>query len=110
MLRGGKGTSVFLFRQRNKQLYDDMMKAYTPYITTEAIKQLNHKWHTQKNEAMNTSVSTFAPKGDPYSLTNSLLTRVSIAAGISIAGHKQFWKNVGTKLDFTFDANIMSML
>ena len=83
-------------RQRDKQLYDDMMEAYAPYITTEAMKQLNHNWHTQKNEAMNTSVSTFAPKSKTYSMTNSLLTRVSIAAGISIAGHEQFWINVAT--------------
>ena len=97
-------------RQRDKQLYDDMMSAYAPYITTEAMKQLNHNWHTQNNEAMNTSVSAFAPKGKTYSRTNSLVTRVSIAAGISIAGHDQFWKNFGTELDFTFDANFMSML
>ena len=86
------------------------MSAYAPYITTEAMKQLNHPWHTQKNEAMNISVSAFAPKGKTYSMTNSLLTRVSIDAGISIAGHKKFWKNVATKLEFTFDANFMSML
>ena len=35
-------------RQRDKQLYDDMMQAYAPYITTEAMKQLNHNWHTIK--------------------------------------------------------------
>ena len=56
------------------------------------------------------SVSSFAPKGKTYSMTNSLLTRVAIAAGISIAGHEQFWTNVATELEFTFDANFMSML
>ena len=59
---------------------------------------------------MNTFVSLFAPKGKTYSMTNSLLTRVAIAAGISIAGHEQFWTNVATELEFTFDANFMSML
>ena len=59
---------------------------------------------------MNISASAFAPKVKTYSMTNSLITRVSIAAGILIAGHEQFWKNVATKLEFTFDANFMSML
>ena len=75
-----------------------MMSAYTPYITTEAMKQLNHPWYTPKIEAMNTSVSALAPKGKTYSMTNSLLTRVPIAADISIARHEHFWKNVATKL------------
>ena len=74
------------------------------------MKQVNYPWHTQKKKAMNMSVSSFAPKGKTYSMTNSLLTRVAIAAGISIAGHEQFWTNVATELEFTFDANFMSML
>ena len=59
---------------------------------------------------MNTFVVAFAPKGKTYSMTNSLLTRVSISAGISIAGQKQFWINVATELEFTFDANFLSHL
>ena len=73
LVRNEKG--YYPCRQRDKQLYDDMMSAYAPYITTEAMKQLNHLWHTQTNEAMNTSVSAFALKGKIYSMTNSLLTR-----------------------------------
>ena len=86
------------------------MAAYAPYITIEALRQVNHPWTTQKNEAMNTSVAAFAPKGKTYSMTNSLLTRVSIAAGISIAGHERFWINVAAELDFTFDAKCLSHL
>ena len=59
---------------------------------------------------MNTSVSSLAPKGKTYSMTYSLLTRVSIAAGTSIEGHEQFWKNVSSELDFTFDDHFISML
>ena len=97
-------------RQRVKKLCDDMMAVYTPYITIEALRQVNHPWTTQKNEAMNTSVAAFAPKGKTYSMMNNLLTRVSIAARISIAGHEQFWINVATELGFTFDANFLSHL
>lgn len=63
-----------------------------------------------KNEAMNTFVSAFAPKGKTYSIANSLLARVSIADGILINGHKQLWKNVANELEFNFNANLISML
>ena len=59
---------------------------------------------------MNTSVAAFAPKGKTYTMTNSHLNRVSIAAGISIAGHKQLWINDATKLEFTCAANFLSYL
>ena len=95
-------------RQRNKELYDSMMLTYTPYITVETLMQVNHPWYTQKNEVMNTSISAFAPKDKTYSMTKSLLARVSIAAGISIAGHKNFWNNVASELEFTFDDNFIS--
>ena len=86
------------------------MLAYVPYITVEALTQVNHPWYTQKNEAMNTSVSTFAPKGKTYSMINSLLARVSIASGISIAGHDKFWENVASELEFNFDNDFISQL
>ena len=56
------------------------------------------------------SVAALAPKGKTYSMTNSLLARVSIAAGVSNAGHEQFWKNVAAELEFTFDSNFISQL
>ena len=43
-------------------------------------------------------------------MTNSLLARVYITAGISIAGHEQFWKSVASELEFTFDDNFISHL
>ena len=107
MLEGNE-KGYYRDRERDKQLYDDMMAAYAPYITSEALTQVNHLWHTQKNEAMNTSVSSLAPKGKTYSMTYSLLTRVSIAAGTSIAGHEQFWKSVSSDLHFTFDNHFIS--
>ena len=86
------------------------MEAHTSYITIDALRQVNLFMAYTENEALNTSVAAFAPKGKTYSMTNSLLARVSIAAGVSIAGHEKFWKNVAAELEFTFDDNFISQL
>ena len=80
----------YRWRQRDTNVYDEIMAAYTLYISTETMTQVNHPWHAQGNESMNTSVFSLAPKHNTYSMTNSLLTRVSIAAGLQIAGHEKF--------------------
>ena len=66
------------------------MVAYSPCITPENMKQVYHWWNTQKNKAINTYVTSYAPKGKTYSKNNSLLSRVSIAGGIQILGCEQF--------------------
>ena len=40
---------------------------------------------------MNNSVVAFANKGKHYGSTTSLLTRVSVAAGIHLVGYHHFW-------------------
>ena len=47
---------------------------------------MQHNWNTQKNEAMNTYVSFYAPKNKTYATTQSLDTHVEIAAGMHILG------------------------
>ena len=59
---------------------------------------------------MNTSVFSLAPNHKTYSMTNSLLTRVSIGAGLHIVGHEKFWENLATFLEFTWDTNFLSTL
>ena len=51
------------------EAYEEILHQYAPYITREALQQLHHPWHTQLNEAMNQSVSAFAPNGKTYSLS-----------------------------------------
>ena len=60
--------------QTAKNIYNNMMDMYLPHITINALKQANYLRHTQKNEAMNKSIASFAPKGKICSMTNSLLT------------------------------------
>lgn len=43
---------------------------------------------------MNTGVASYAPKNVTYSTTDSLETRVTVAAGIHIVRYANFWKSV----------------
>ena len=67
---------------KDKEVYDQLLTLYKPYITPEALKMIAHPFSTQTNEAMNKSVSAFVPKGKMFSWTESLDTRVGIAAKI----------------------------
>ena len=86
------------------------MKIYLPYITEEALRMLAQPYTTQSNEAMNKSVSAFAPKGKTFSKTESLDTRVCIAAGIQILGHHDFWVLIFEDFGMTADGNLRKFL
>ena len=60
----------------------------------DQLKMLWHEYDTNVNEAMNRSVSSFAPKDRIFCRTMSLETRISIAAGVQICGHYKFWSLV----------------
>ena len=95
---------------KHAKLYKEMTDAYAPYITKSMLVQLQHNWDTQKNEAMNTSVSCYAPKNKTYSLTESLDTRVAIAAGVQILGYHDFWRRLFSEFNMEMDDNLESIL
>ena len=86
------------------------MKLYLPYITEEALRMLAHPYTTQSNEAMNKSVSAFAPKEKTFSKTESLDTRVGIAAGIQILGYHDFWVLIFEDYGMRTDDNLRKFL
>ena len=59
---------------------------------------------------MNTSVSYYAPKNKTYSKTQSLDTRVAIAAGVQILGYLAFWMRVFTAFELDMDDNLRKSL
>ena len=75
---------------KDKKLYDEIISEYSRFITPAMLEMVHHMWSTQKNEAMNTSVASLAPKHKHYSMTTSLQTRVRIAAACQIVGFASF--------------------
>ena len=91
-------------------VYNEIMHAIQPYLSDECLRQLHHPYHTQRNEALNKSVATYAPKHKTFSLTESLTTRVAIAAGTQILGYHDFWKEIFQEFGIIFDSQISSVL
>ena len=89
-----KGEGHYRSMTDDTQLYHDIMEALKPFMDEDQLKMLWHEYDTNVNEAMNRSVSSFAPKDRTFCRTMSLETRISIAAGVQICGHYTFWRLV----------------
>jgi hypothetical protein len=90
--------------------YNKIAEAISPYLTKERMMELHHKYDTQKNEAMNQSVSSYAPKTKTYSKTNSLDARVALAAAIEVAGYRRVWENFFFAFGVDLNENLTKVL
>ena len=68
---------------------------------------LNHDYSTQKNEALNASVKTYANKDITYSTTKSLDTRVAVAAGYQVLGYANFWSRIFGAFELQLDGQLL---
>ena len=102
--------SYYRCKDKHRKLYNELTQAFAPFITHEMMVMLHHPYDTQKNEALNNSVASYAPKSRTYSLTNSLLCRVSIVAGIQIQGYEVFWSDVFSEFGVDLDSNLRRSL
>ena len=100
------------YRCRNKHavVYDKIMQTLEPYLSDQNLRQLFHLYHTQHNEALNKSVASYAPKHKTFSTTESLSTRVGIAAGVQILGYHNFWRRVFLNFNIFFDDHLSNVL
>ena len=100
------------YRCRNKHstVYNKIMETLDPYLSKENLRQLFHPYHTQHNEALNKSVASYAPKHKTFSTTQSLSTRVGIAAGVQILGYHEFWRRVFQNFNIHFDDHLSNVL
>ena len=64
---------------------------------------LHHPWNTQKYEAMNKSVSSYAPKDRTFSTTKSLLTIVPIAGTVQGFNNLRVWRNIFREIRLPLD-------
>jgi len=78
----------------HRELYNKMLIAYSKYCTPTMLGMLQHEFLTQKNEAMNHSVATLAPKTKTFSKLSSLLTRVLLCGATQIVGHHEVWNRI----------------
>ena len=108
----GKELSTSFYRNKynNAKLYNQIKKAYLPYTTEARLKESLHLYDTQKNEAMNNSISKYATKTKTYGMTISLTNRVMIAIGVSNLGAEAYWKQVYSMLVIPMSPETSSFL
>ena len=94
----------------DETLYEEIKQAYSRLVTPQMLTQLNYPWSSQKNEALNMSVSSYVPKVKHYSGTDSLLSRVSIVVGCQVVRYAAFWTQICSSLGFDIDYNLISVM
>ena len=109
-LREKKANKYYRNKERDAKLYSQLRECYSPHITVEKLTMLCHVWNTQTNEAMNTSVASYAPKTKTFCKTKSLETRVGIAAGIMIVGYEKLWRMIYDELGLEMDNDLIHSL
>ena len=102
--RGDRG--YYRNKLDHENAYEEICKAMKPYLTRENLKMLHHPHTTQSNEALNKSVSAYAPKHKHFSTTKSLEARVGVAASIQIDGYHHLWQELYDKFTLNFDESI----
>ena len=95
---------------KHSELYHQMTLDMAQFISQEMLSMLQHDWSTQINEAMNNSVSSYAPKSRTYSTTNSLEARVNIAAATQVIGYEKFWGKIFNEFQLSMDDNEIHVL
>ena len=97
-------------KQQHKNAYEKICNAYSPYVTKEMLMMLHHPWSTQKNEALNKSVASYAPKDRTFSQTTSLDTRVGLAGATQVGGYLKLWKKIYESENMDVDENFSAHL
>ena len=108
MERGDKG--YYRCKSIHKTAYAKITQALEKYMTEENLRMIHHPFTTQSNEALNKSVSAYAPKHKTYSLTKSLEARVSIAGATQIQGYRSTWNHLYDHFQLTFDSTFENSL
>lgn len=66
---------------------------------------LHHNWNTQKTEALNESVSSYAPKDRTFSRIQYLHTRESIVGAVQVCGYLKLWSRIFHEFHIPMDDN-----
>ena len=91
-------------------MYTQIWKVYQPFTTPTRLKESLHEFNTQKNEAMNASITKYAPKTKTHGMTISLTNRVTIAIGINNYGAEKYSRRVYNELYIAMAPEIVSLL
>jgi hypothetical protein len=64
-------------KMKEMNLFQAVMKKMEEYLSVDRLRQVYHRWNTNRNESANQSVATCAPKHKHYGGSKSLSDRVN---------------------------------
>ena len=78
-------------KAKDHELYEELNKIVSRFVTLEALKEVAHSMDTLANESFNNTISWLAPKNKVYCGTQSLANRIAIAIGITTLGTMRYY-------------------
>jgi hypothetical protein len=79
---------------RDAELKAQLVEIIDVFTTEEKLLKIHHQMDSQKNEALNKSVTKYAPKDREYSKSKSLESRILIAGCTNNVGISCFYKRL----------------
>jgi len=73
-------------RNKEKDLYDLVTEIHDKYTSEESLCMLKHPFHSQKNEVMNKSFTTTAPKSVVCSCSHLLFDQLAFVVAYNSVG------------------------
>lgn len=104
---------VVKFKEMGTEDYKLLKEVFDHYTSESLLAMINHKFSTQKNEAMNKCISKCAPKNQHFSKSMNLHSRVAFAIGSNSEGYVDFatllYKEFKIKLNSVFFRSLSAM-
>jgi len=86
--------SKYRCKIKDAELWALMLAVHNKYTTIDMLRDIWHHYHSQKNEAMNKSITAYSPKDRVYSKSKSLRYRICVAIGVNSVGMEEYWSTV----------------
>ena len=96
----------FRCKVKHAKIYEQLTDIHRENTTLDLLKMVNHGYDTQGVEAMNKSASALAPKGETFSKTMALTTRLDLACAAQIIGYEAIWKRIYESMGIRFRYNL----
>jgi hypothetical protein len=90
-------------KDKNAELYTQLLAIWEVYCTDECLKEVHHKWHTNKCESMHQFITKFVRKC--YHLCRSIVgkARMYLAVGLDSVGYEEYYRSILYLLEFEYD-------
>jgi hypothetical protein len=93
--------------EKDAWLYQQMLDIWNTYCTDAALRQLHHKWHTNKCESLNQFVTKFIRKSEHLCRTIVGHARTMLAVGLASIGYEAYYRTLYNLLGVSYDEVIL---